>query len=125
MALVLNVLTMMLPKLLFTSRIILILVLCAVKASTIALIRTVFAADFKSIPLWFRSVLIVAVCDALFGSLLISAGCSPSSLLEAPYDIHDSSCPHNVGPFASDDNFSHFSFPVFDPLTFQTFTDIL
>lgn len=92
-------------KLLFTSRIILNLILCFVKASAIALIRIIFAINYKSIPLWFRSVMIASVCDILFGSLLTSAGCSSSSLLEAPYHIHDSTCPHNVGSSAFDHYF--------------------
>lgn len=90
-------------RLLFTSRIVLILILCIVKASTIALIRTVFTTNFKLILLWFKSIVVTTICDSLFGSILIWAGC----LLEVQYYIHDSTCPHNVSPFASDHNFSH------------------
>ena len=49
-----------------------------------------------TVPVWFRTVLAATVCEAILGSVLISAGCSSSGLLDAPYQKHESTCPHNV-----------------------------
>jgi hypothetical protein len=73
----------------------LVLALCLVKASAIYLIKTIFSVNFKVITIWYWAIVVATMAEALLGSLIISAGCSPSGLLEAP---NNSACSNNVYP---------------------------
>jgi hypothetical protein len=55
------------------------------------LIREIFTKE--ATKWWFRVLVVVAVSQALVGSLLISVQCSPSRILEGK---ENSQCPGNV-----------------------------
>lgn len=68
------------PQLVFTSRILFVLILGATKLSTMFLIREIFTKE--ATKWWFRVLVIVAAAQIVVGSLLISVQCAPSQTLK-------------------------------------------
>lgn len=78
-------------KLVFASRILFVTILSTTKLSTLFLIQEIFTRH--AIKWWFRILVLTASAQALFGSLLLSAGCSSTHILEGK---DNNSCPGNA-----------------------------
>ncbi|KAF7511449.1 hypothetical protein GJ744_004638 [Endocarpon pusillum] len=73
-------------KLVFASRILLVIILGATKVSTMFLIREIFTRD--ATKWWFRAIVGAATVQAAFGALLLSIECSPARILDAKNNDH-------------------------------------
>lgn len=80
-------------QLVFASRILFVIILGSTKLSTMFLIREIFTK--VATRWWFRVLVVVALAQAVVGSLIVSVECSPAGILEGK---DNRTCPGNVRP---------------------------
>src|SRR5436190_706466 len=83
-------------QLLFSSRILLVLLVNLAKIATMFLIQEIFTRG--SMKWWSRALIVLAVCESFVGSLLISAGCSPGRVLLSGGQSHCSGIVRYIEP---------------------------
>ena len=83
-------------QLLFSSRILLVLIVNLAKLATMFLVQEIFTKG--STKWWLRTLILLTVCESFIGSLLISAGCSPGRILLSGDKSHCSGIVRYIKP---------------------------